>query len=159
MGLDPLVFRPRWGRASGRILEEIRARQEELVGELRHLDEEVDRLVERRHEIVMDLRRCRDAVGGVGIRWMPREPLPGEVDAEPRGTRALRGGDLRSALRQILAASSRGLTIDELHRGLLARGVRPSGRASKAISDALRCEVRHGRVDQVGRGEYVSVAA
>ena len=158
MDFDPVIFQPRWGRAGGRVLADIRDRQSALVDALRALAAEVDRLVEQRREIVEGLRLCRDAIGGVGIHWMPRDPLPGEVDAKPEGTRPLRGRELRGAMRQVLAFSERPLTVDELHRGLLARGVRPAGRASKCISDALRWEIRRGSVVQVRRGEYARAA-
>ena len=82
-----------------------------------------------------------------------------EVDAVPEATRPLGGADLRAALRQVLACSDRPLTVAELHRALLARGLRPAGRASKCISDALRWELRRGSVEQVRRGEYVGVPA
>jgi hypothetical protein len=159
MALDPLVFRPRRGRAGGRIRDQILARRAALLEELSALDRQVDLLVRRRHEITEELRTCRDAMGGIGNKWMPRDPLPGELDAEPSGSRTVAGRELRSALRQLLARSPRPLSIDEIHRGLLARGLRPEGRASKAISDALRWEIRNGRAGQVRRGEYVSVAA
>jgi hypothetical protein len=158
MEFDPLVFRSRSGRAGGRIREQIVQRQTELVASLRELDGLVERLVERRAELVEGLRICRDAMGGVGTVWMPRDPLPGEVDAVPTNTRPIGGAELRAALRQILACSERPLTVSELHRGLLARGLRPAGRASKCISDALRWELRRGSIEQVRRGEYVGVA-
>jgi len=159
MEFDSIIFRSRWGRAGTRFRPIIRARQAELIDALREVDAEVDRLVARRTEIVEGLRICRDAIGGVGIHWMPRDPMPGEVDAVPEATRPLGGADLRAALRQVLACSDRPLTVAELHRALLARGLRPAGRASKCISDALRWELRRGSVEQVRRGEYVGVPA
>jgi hypothetical protein len=140
----------------GRVLEKIRARQTVLLRQLRELDEEADVLVQRRRELVGALRQCRDAIGGVGHHWIGRDPMPTEVDAEPAGTVPIIGADLRAALRLILVLSERPMTVPDLHRALLARGLRPGGRPSKAISDALRAEVARGRAARVGRGEYVS---
>ena len=46
------------------------------------------------------------------------------------------------------------LTISELVARIEAGGFTVSGRASKTVSDALRWEVRRGRVTKVGRGRY-----
>jgi hypothetical protein len=48
------------------------------------------------------------------------------------------------------------MTIEELYRSLLVRGVRPVGRPSKSISDALRTETKLGRVLRTGRGAYIN---
>lgn len=46
------------------------------------------------------------------------------------------------------------LTVAELARLVDDSGFRLRGRASKAISDALRWEIGHGRVIRLGRGRY-----
>jgi hypothetical protein len=80
--------------------------------------------------------------------------LPGELDAQPERTTVVRGEALRSALRYVLEAAARPLTVAELHRGLLARGLRPPGRASHAISNALAVEVGAGRAARDHKGVY-----
>jgi len=44
--------------------------------------------------------------------------------------------------------------VDELHRGLLVRGLRAPAPPSKAIWNALRAEVARARVVRTGRGEF-----
>lgn len=46
------------------------------------------------------------------------------------------------------------LSVAELARLLDGEGLSVHGRPSKEISDALRWEVRRGRVNRVGRGRY-----
>lgn len=45
-------------------------------------------------------------------------------------------------------------TVAELAKALDAQGFGVSGRASKAVSDALRWEREHSRVRRRGRGRY-----
>ncbi|MGF1595875.1 MAG: hypothetical protein ACFCVK_02940 [Acidimicrobiales bacterium] len=47
-------------------------------------------------------------------------------------------------------------TVAELAAFLAATGYHLAGRASKLISDALRWEVRRGRVLRLGRGHYAA---
>jgi hypothetical protein len=155
---DRLVLRPRWGFAGGRVRERVLEIQRGLLEELASLDEAAQRMVDRRAVVVDGLRQCRDALGGVGIKFAPRPSLPGDVDAAPEGTRELSGRRLRAALVAQLRAAGRSLTIEELHRGLLVRGVRPRRPPAKTISNALSVEVRCGRVLRVRRGEYASVS-
>jgi hypothetical protein len=131
-------------------IEEI---QSQLLDELHRIDDEVQQLVWRRELVVKELRRCRDAFGHVGTHWR-REPLPGDIDTEPNGTVEIAGVDLRQALAAMVRDADRPVRIGELHRMLLAHGRRPAGRASQAISNALRAEVAAGRVVRVDRGVY-----
>lgn len=64
----------------------------------------------------------------------------------------IRGEELRAAIRAVLEAAARPLTVGEIHRGLVARGVRPGGRSSHAISNALAVEIRAGRAARDHRG-------
>ncbi len=76
---------------------------------------------------------------------------------------ALRGRPLRYVLVHLLhdafGATGGGLTVAELVEGCEEVGVAFDGRASKLVSDALRWEVRRGRVVRVSRGRYVFGAA
>jgi hypothetical protein len=45
-------------------------------------------------------------------------------------------------------------TVEELVDALTYQGFDVGGRASKAVSDALRWEIAHGRVIRLGRGRY-----
>lgn len=72
----------------------------------------------------------------------------------------MHGMHLRWALLEVLADHRGGLTTGELTTGELVRELERRGwslegsRPGKAVSDALRWEVRRGRVVQVGRGRY-----
>jgi hypothetical protein len=148
------AMRPRYFLAQGAIKAKILEIQSELLAELREIDDQVQTLVVRRNAVVGELRRCRDAFGGVGAKHMRRIPLPTEVDAEPEGTREVTGRDLREAAAVMLASAGRAVTTSDLHRMLLASGLRVPGRYAKAISDALRPEVAAGRVVKIDRGIY-----
>jgi len=68
--------------------------------------------------------------------------------------RPIRGMDLRYVLAVQLFDGGGSRTVHELLAALAASGFFPPGRASKAVSDALRWEVRKGRVVRLGRGVY-----
>jgi hypothetical protein len=65
----------------------------------------------------------------------------------------LRGIDLRYMLTMHLAHHGPS-TVAELIDALGYQGFCVRGRPSKAVSDALRREIEHGRVHQLGRGRY-----
>lgn len=154
---DRIVLRRRpVGVAGGAKRARIREIQAELLAELQEIDAEVQRLVDRRSIVVDGLHRCRDAISGPETPHVKRDPLPRDLDTEPRGTVELRGNELRDAIRHVLRAAGRPLTLGEVRRGLLARGLRPPGRASKTISDALAVEVRQGRAERLRRGEFAA---
>jgi hypothetical protein len=67
--------------------------------------------------------------------------------------RALRGRALRFLLVDELMNRAE-MTVAEMAATVAAQGYRLPGRASKTISDALRWEVRRGRVARLGRGRY-----
>ncbi len=68
---------------------------------------------------------------------------------------ALRGRPLRYVLVQIMYETHTPMSIPELIEACEAAGVIFDGRASKIISDALRWEVRRGRIIRLGRGIYI----
>jgi hypothetical protein len=131
--------------------------QRALLLRLGRVDAEVEALVSERGEITGDLRELRRLLSP-SRKWRKRVPLPGELDAVPAGTQEVRGAELRRALAMLLAGQSSPRRIPELYRLLLAVGLRPRGRPSKAISDALRAELRRGAVVRTGRGEYLAAA-
>jgi hypothetical protein len=65
----------------------------------------------------------------------------------------LRGTELRYVLTLHLAQHGQA-TVDELIDVLGWHGFSVRGRASKAVSDALRWEIGRGRVQRLGRGLY-----
>lgn len=67
----------------------------------------------------------------------------------------LRGIELRYVL-TIYLSQHGPATITEMIDALTWHGFRVGGRASKAISDALRWEIERGRVYRIGRGRYRS---
>ncbi len=70
------------------------------------------------------------------------------------GGEPLYGIQLRYELCVCLLDARTPLTISDLVGQIEARGFAVDGRASKTVSDALRWEVRRGRVTRVGRGRY-----
>jgi hypothetical protein len=66
----------------------------------------------------------------------------------------LRGINLRSWLVLELADSPGSVSVAELVDRVDASGMTVAGRTSKVISDALRWEVRRGRVARLERGRY-----
>ncbi|MGQ0431179.1 MAG: hypothetical protein ACT452_02080 [Microthrixaceae bacterium] len=73
---------------------------------------------------------------------------------EPGARLPLRGRDLRYLLTLVLHRSDRPLSVAELVTILERSGHAIDGRPSKAVSDALRWEIRRGRVTRVGRSAY-----
>ncbi len=67
--------------------------------------------------------------------------------------RKLRGGELRCVLTLYLFEHGP-TTVDDLIDALDYQGFEIVGRASKAVSDALRWEMAHGRVRRLKRGKY-----
>jgi hypothetical protein len=65
----------------------------------------------------------------------------------------LRGIELRYVLTIHLAVHVPA-TVAELVNVVGYHGFRVQGRPSKAVSDALRWEIEHGRVHRLGRGRY-----
>jgi hypothetical protein len=68
-------------------------------------------------------------------------------------SRVLRGIELRYVLTDILAVHGKA-TLPDLIEILEYQGFSVTGRASKAISDALRWEAGRGRVRRIRRGLY-----
>jgi hypothetical protein len=66
----------------------------------------------------------------------------------------LRGLELRYALTVQLLEAGHDLSVSGLEAGLAAHGFVPVGRAGKTISDALRWEIRRGRVIRMGPDRY-----
>jgi hypothetical protein len=153
------LLRPRELPPQGRVRRELLALQAETVDALHDVEADLQRLAARRQHLVEDLRRCRDALGGLNPRFRRHLPLPADVDAVPDGTKPLAGARLREAIVTLLAGSGRTMTVPEINRLLLAHGLRPARAPSEAIPNALRTEVRRGRVKRVGRGRYEALAA
>ena len=65
----------------------------------------------------------------------------------------LQGIELRHVLTMHLSVHGPA-AITEMIEALGWHGFRVRGRASKAVSDALRWEIGRGRVRQLGRGSY-----
>src|SRR3954470_15294658 len=70
----------------------------------------------------------------------------------------LRGLDLRSAIVLLLLDHGRPMPVERMVALLERAGFALGGRPSKTIADALRWEVRRGRVVRVGRGTYAAGA-
>jgi hypothetical protein len=68
----------------------------------------------------------------------------------------LRGLPLRSWLAVELHDSPGPVSVAELTERMHQRGLQLEGRPSKTISDALRWEVRRGRIQRLARGLYTA---
>lgn len=88
----------------------------------------------------------------------PATPPAGSSPTNAGGDdrRELVGLLLRYFLTVTLIDAGREVTVKELGERLADRGCGVAGRTSKVISDALRWEVRRGRVTRTGRGRYRS---
>lgn len=140
--------------AGGPVRAHILEVRQGIVGELVAIDAQVQRLVHRRTALIDGLYQTRDALKSADWHRGGREPMPNEVRATPTGTIELRGAPLRTALRRVLAEAGRELTIDELDRGLRARGMHAAEPHAKRISNAMAVERRRGAVVRTRRGEY-----
>jgi hypothetical protein len=79
------------------------------------------------------------------------------VDVEPAvASQVVRGLALRSWLAVELHDAPRPMSVAALVDRLGDHGLTVEGRASKTISDALRWEVRRGRVHKLARGIYAA---
>jgi hypothetical protein len=75
---------------------------------------------------------------------------------QPASPPPLRGIELRYLLTVSLLDADRSRTVVDLVDTVHAAGFALPGRASKAVSDALRWEIGKGRVQRVGRGRYAA---
>ena len=66
----------------------------------------------------------------------------------------LTGLELRSVLVVVLLDAASPRTVSDLVEALRGAGFDLGARPGKAVSDALRWEVRRGRVVRLGRGRY-----
>ena len=73
----------------------------------------------------------------------------------PSHRRVITGRELRWVLTDYLFGA-RVMSLRALVDALEADGFLVSGRPSKVVSDALRWEVRRGRVVRLGRGKYAA---
>ena len=62
---------------------------------------------------------------------------------------------LRHAIVLVLVGTKRATSVAEIVERLHASGYELRGRPTQAVSDALRTEMRNGRVARVGRGRYM----
>lgn len=151
-----VALRPRtFPRAFPPAQRVINAYQEHLLSELHGIDSQSATLAAWREAIVGELRRCRAARGWVDMQRR-RAPLPGDMDAEPDGTRRIDGPDLRDAAVAAIYAAGRPVFLSEIHRMLMSCGLRAGGDPSKSISNALRTPVAAGVVSRVAWGVYAS---
>ena len=66
----------------------------------------------------------------------------------------IRGLQLRSVLVLALLGRDRPMAVADLVRAVEEAGFSPPGRPGKSVADALRWEVRRGRVRRMGRDKY-----
>jgi hypothetical protein len=147
-------------RASGLRLRQrvqLQTTRDELVADLRVVDEQLDALSRQRRDLVDQLADLRDTLYPP-IPWCHgRRPPAIDVAPLPPATPAaesLVGRPLRAACLEILRRHG-ALPLRELH-GLLHRYgyVIGSRRPVAALSDAMRHEVQAGRARRLERGVY-----
>jgi len=83
-----------------------------------------------------------------------REGMIGRMGPHLPPTMNICGRDLRYVLMMLLWDHGGVLTVADLVRLVEGGGFALSGRPSKTVSDALRWEVRKGRVRRAGRSRY-----
>ena len=76
------------------------------------------------------------------------------METQYRQPPPLHGLELRSAVVLLLVERGRPMALSDLVARLRRDGFDLGDRPSKQVSDALRWEVRRGRVTKVGRGIY-----
>lgn len=147
------------------------------IEELARLDEEIALAVVRRRELAEKINIAGRAITGTGIyettpprrAWTPSPkppfvdpivvvPQPAEEGPDGQAATELHGRALRDACNAILLAMGTALTATDLARLLGAHGHAVKAPHSRTIPNALRVDIREGRVRRVGRGLYQAVA-
>jgi hypothetical protein len=161
---ETLLRRPGLLGARGATRQAVLALRAEAEAALADADQRLRRAAADRLTNAERIRACNRALSGTGtvtgsngesilVALRPSgafdDPRP-----DPSTLRTLSAKELRDALVDLLRILDRPTTIDELDRLLAAHRVRAGGRASQAISNALRAAVRDGTVHRVGRGCY-----
>ena len=88
------------------------------------------------------------------VGWAASASAPSPLSSPADSERMIRGLELRYLLTALLIESGRPVPVDELVERIRADGFRLPGRPGKVVSDALRWDVRRGRVVRVDRGVY-----
>jgi hypothetical protein len=155
-------------RAIGLLRDQLLSRRGAAALALERADRELAALMTRRGHLVERIEGCNLALVGTG---QVRDPATGELlqqmswhkripftDAQPlvdeQRVKVVSGRTLSAATTELLQGIDRVLTIPEIERLLRLQGLVTGGRASHAISSALRGEVRSGRIERVWRGCY-----
>ncbi len=68
----------------------------------------------------------------------------------------IRGLQLRSVLVLALLGRNQPMSVAELVQAVERAGFAPPGRPGKSVADALRWEIRRGRVRRLGRDKYLA---
>jgi hypothetical protein len=162
---EVLVARPGWWPPREPVRSALLELKAEAEAALTVADEALRAAAAERCRCVERLEACNVALSGTGKvvdgegrtvqRFQHRvaiplhDPFPADDALVP-----IRGGLLREAAVEVLRAGGRPSTVAEVRRLLAAHGVRPSGRASQTLSNALRAEVLAGRVVRTARNRY-----
>lgn len=146
--------------AIGRVRERIVELQDEAVDELHEVEGEIERLAERRRELLQRIDLCRESLYGAvdALYHLPKTPRPVDAMGFAAGSRIVTGPALRAALTKFVMSTHQPLGVNDLLRRLAAHDLWPSGEPVKAVSDALRWEVKAGRVRKLARGLWSAPA-
>lgn len=143
--------------------------RDEWLRDLATLDDEIQDRIVRRRELIERITKANVVINGTGncydtkrrtlVRLIWNTKIPFEdpphtwvTTSEPR--RTLRGRALHAAAVDLLRASGDALSLDEMHRLLLAHGFDVEPPVSRNLSNALRTDVKQGRVQRYERGLY-----
>lgn len=162
---EVLLRQPPLFGAIGEVREAVLELRAETERALADADERLRTAARDRRDARHRLRACDRALIGTGEVVDPRTGgrrqyafvdggmTPDPVDQSGADVE-LSGVELRDALVELLVITGTPLSVKELHRLLVAHGVKVPGRPTQVISNALRVEVGRGRVERVGWGAY-----
>jgi hypothetical protein len=167
------VLRPGPFRAVGALRQDLLDLRGAAEDELDEVNRALAEATTRRRELIERIEACNLAMVGTSeirdhvtgevlqrLRWRKRIPFvedPPPVDHD-RVAR-VSGRRLAEAVVALLEATGQTLSLAEIERLLRLQSVLPARRPSAAISDALRGEVRAGRIVRAYRGHYRAATA
>jgi hypothetical protein len=167
-GAEQAIRWPGTYRATGAFRQALLDRRSSAQDELDSVDRELAEAMTRRRRLVERIEGCNLALVGTGeirhhltddllqvMRWHRRIPFRDAMPpVDERAALVISGRRLAAATTALLRATGQTLGLAEIERLLRLQDLIPAGRSSQSISDALRGEVRAGRVERVRRGWY-----
>ncbi|HXW34097.1 MAG TPA: hypothetical protein VEJ87_05915 [Acidimicrobiales bacterium] len=123
-----------------------------LINDLGDVERRMLELTERRHDLIRELTRCRDALGGAASPLSGHTPFPNELAPSDAVRLDIQGRQLREVAARVLRAAPWPITLAELRRSIELLGFEVPDPPSMRLSNALRPEIACGSVVRYGRG-------